>query len=286
VTRATYAFAQLIRVLPRARITRVVGHLCDLELPPAISRAVVGAYARAYRVELDEAEPLNGFVAYPSFDAFFTRRLRNGAREITAPAGELVSPADGRLDDIGRIEQHGLLAIKGRHYRAADLLGDERDGEAHAARYLGGQFAIIYLSPRDYHRVHAPIDGALTEVRSYPGELYPVNGISEAHIPNYLGRNRRVAMRMQTRSLGEITVVMVAAMIVGRITVTGIDARDVPFGVHGRHIDLARGDELGIFHLGSTAVIFLEPRAGDVMSRRAGPIKLGEAMRTRAEDRS
>ncbi len=281
MTAATYAFAQLLRVLPRTRITRAVGRLCELELPPAVSRAVVGAYARAYRVDLDEAEPLNGRGAYASFDAFFTRRLRDGARAITAPGGALVSPADGRLDSLGIVEKDGLFRVKGRDYRAGDLLGDAGDGAAEAERYLGGQFAIIYLSPRDYHRVHAPVAGELVEVRSYPGELFPVNGISEAHIPNYLGRNRRVALRLRSEVLGDVTVVMVAAMIVGRITATGVDARDVPIGTHRpRGVRLERGDELGIFHLGSTAIIFLEPGAPVALGRELGAVRLGEPMST------
>lgn len=277
MTAATYAFAQLLRVLPRTRITRAVGKLVDLELPSVVSRAAVGVYARAYDVNLDEAEPLGA--PYRSFDAFFTRRLREGARRIDAPNGELIAPSDGRLDSYGPVEQDGVFEIKGRNYRARDLLGDERDGDEQAERYLGGQFTIIYLSPRDYHRVHAPCDGKLRAARSYAGELFPVNRVSEAHIPNYLGRNRRVAIEIETSDYGLVTVVMVAAMIVGRISVTGIAERDVPFGRHelgGQ--PLRRGDELGIFHLGSTAVLFFEPGACPPLSPRLGPVRLGDPL--------
>jgi phosphatidylserine decarboxylase len=277
VTAATYAFAQLLRVLPRTRITRAVGKLVDLELPSAVSRAAVGVYARAYDVNLEEAEPIGG--AYRSFDAFFTRRLKEGARAIEAPDGALVAPSDGRLDSYGPVEKDGLFSIKGRNYRACDLLGDGRDGAEQAERYLGGQFAIIYLSPRDYHRVHAPCDASLRAVRSYPGELFPVNSVSEQHIPNYLGRNRRVAIELETQQYGLVTVVMVAAMIVGRISVTGIAERDVPFGRHelgGQ--PLRRGDELGIFHLGSTAVLFFEPGACPALTPRLGPVRLGDPL--------
>lgn len=280
MTAATYAFAQLLRVLPRTQITRAVGKLVDLELPPAVSRAVVGAYSRAYRVDLAEAEPVSG--AYRSFDAFFTRKLREGARTIEAPPGALIAPSDGRLDSFGPVESDGLFTIKGRTYRACDLLGDARDGETQADRYLGGQFAIIYLSPRDYHRVHSPCDGSISAVRSYPGELFPVNAVSEAHIPNYLGRNRRVAIEIQTRDHGLVTVVMVAAMIVGRISVTGIDDRDVRYGRHELGgLAIGRGDELGIFHLGSTAVLFFEPGAVPPLSPKLGPIRLGDPLHAR-----
>ncbi len=279
MTAATYAFAQLLRVLPRTRITRAVGTLVDLELPPLLSRAVVGIYASAYRVDLDEAEPHGD--AYRSFDSFFTRRLKDGARVVDAPPGALISPSDGRLDSFGAIEKDGVFTIKGRNYRACDLLGDARDGDAQAARYLGGQFAIIYLSPRDYHRVHAPCDGALTAVRSYAGELFPVNGVSEAHIPNFLGRNRRVAIELATQTYGLVTVVMVAAMIVGRVSVTGLSDRDVAFGRHELGgLPITRGDELGIFHLGSTAVVFFEPGACPPLSPKLGPVRLGDALHT------
>ncbi|MBM4357784.1 MAG: phosphatidylserine decarboxylase [Deltaproteobacteria bacterium] len=277
MTAATYAFAQLLRVLPRTRITRAVGKLVDLELPAVVSRAAVGVYARAYDVNLDEAEPIAG--AYRSFDAFFTRRLRDGARSVDAPSGALIAPSDGRLDSFGPVEKDGLFTIKGRNYRAPDLLGDARDGAEQAERYLGGQFAIIYLSPRDYHRVHAPCVGRMRAVRSYPGELFPVNRVSEQHIPNYLGRNRRVAIELETSDYGLVTVVMVAAMIVGRISVTGIPERDVPFGRHelgGQPI--RRGDELGIFHLGSTAVLFFEPGRCPPLSPRLGPVRLGDRL--------
>jgi phosphatidylserine decarboxylase len=274
----TYAFAQLLRVLPRTRITRAVGRLCEMPLSPSVSRAVVGAYVRAYDVNLDEAAPLNGQRAYSSFDAFFTRPLRDGARHIDAPTDVLVSPADGRLDAAGIVEGDAIM-VKGRPYRASDLLGSDDV----AARYEGGRFAVIYLSPRDYHRVHTPIDGRLTEVRSYPGDLFPVNSVSERHIPDFLVRNRRVAMQLDTDTHGLVQVVMVAAMIVGRITVTGVEARDVPVGTHrfDPPLELERGDELGIFHLGSTAVLFTEPGRIDGFERPLGPVRLGDPLTSR-----
>jgi phosphatidylserine decarboxylase len=275
VTLTTYAFAQLLRVLPRTRITRAVGRLCDMPLPPLVSRAVVGAYVRAYDVDIAEAEPLNGRGAYGSFDAFFTRALRDGARVLARADNTLISPADGRLDAYGRVDED-VIVVKGRRYDARDLLGS---AEA-AARYRGGQFAVIYLSPRDYHRVHAPVAGHIVELRSCPGDLFPVNSISERHIPDFLVRNRRVAIEIESAHAGTVTVVMVAAMIVGRISVTGVDARDVPLGVHRPDppTRLERGDELSVFHLGSTAVLFTEPGRVAPIDRPCGRIELGEPL--------
>src|SRR5689334_14420337 len=115
MTVATYAAAQILRVLPRVRITRAVGRLCDLPLPPAVANAVVKLYVRAYDVNLGDTVAPDG--AFGSFDAFFTRALRDGARPICADADAIVSPADGRLDDLGPVHAGGTFSIKGREYR-------------------------------------------------------------------------------------------------------------------------------------------------------------------------
>ncbi len=270
---ATYAAAQLLRVLPRTRVSRAVGLLCETPLPAPVSRAVVGLYARAYQVDLGECAPTTR--PYPSFDQFFTRELRAGARPMPA-AGGIVSPSDGRIAAIGPVERDGALQVKGRPYRVAELVGDEGD----AARYAGGQFTVVYLSPRDYHRVHAPAEGRVTCVRSLPGDLFPVNSIGERHVPSLFARNRRVAIVIDTASLGRVTVVMVGAIIVGRITVSAVAGRDVPLGVHVVEpaLPVARGDEIGVFHLGSTAIVFAEPGAGAAWSRGLGPVRLGDPL--------
>jgi phosphatidylserine decarboxylase len=254
MTVATYAAAQILRVLPRARITKMMGRLADARLHPAVADAVVGLYVRAYDVNLADTVPPDG--SFPSFDAFFTRPLRDGARPICPDPEAFVSPADGRLEDAGPVHAGGKLTIKGRAYEVAELVGDP----AEVARYEGGQFAIVYLSPRDYHRVHAPIAGKVTLIRSLPGDLYPVNSIGERHVPRLFSTNRRVAIVIDTEAHGRVTVVMVGAMIVGRITVTAIDTRDVPLGEHVIEpaLPVERGAEIGMFHLGSTAVVFVE----------------------------
>ncbi len=271
---ASFAAIQLVRVLPRKRMSRVVGRLCEAQLPPALSRAVVSLYARAYGVKLSESpeEP----APYSSFDAFFTRPLLPGARAVCTRDEELACPADGRLDAIGPVDAAGQLTVKGRGYSVTELVGDDDD----AARYRNGEFAVVYLSPGDYHRVHSPVAGQITLVRSMPGNLYPVNSIGERHIPSLFARNRRVAIVIDTVSQGRITVVMVGAIIVGRITVTGVDAPDVPLGHHSitPPISVAKGDELGIFHLGSTAIVFVEPNAARPLRRATGPVRMGQSL--------
>jgi phosphatidylserine decarboxylase len=277
MTVATYAAAQILRVLPRVRITRAVGRLCDARLPPAVANAVVKLYVRAYDVNLEDTVAPDG--AFASFDAFFTRALRDGARPVSAGPNDIVSPADGRLDDLGPVHPGGKFTIKGRDYTVADLVGDP----AEVARYEGGQFAIVYLSPRDYHRVHAPAAGKVTLIRSLPGDLYPVNSIGERHVPSLFATNRRVAIVIDTEALGRVTVVMVGAMIVGRISVSAIDAPDVPLGSHviAPAQAVARGDEIGIFHMGSTAVVFVEKGVTSTWRRPSSPkVRMGEPLST------
>ncbi len=240
---------------------------------PAISKRIVGLYARAYRVDLDEAAPIEG--EFPSFDAFFTRALRDGARPPCPSADAFASPADGRVEAIGPVESGGRILVKGKPYTCADLVGDADD----ARRYDGGQFSVVYLSPRDYHRVHSPVAGTIRAVRSMPGDYFPVNAIGERHIEGLFARNRRVAILIDTEKHGRVTVVMVSAMIVGRVSVTGIDARDVPFGTHTLEppLHVQRGDEIGIFRLGSTAVVFVEPGAWPSFTLPLGSVLVGQS---------
>jgi phosphatidylserine decarboxylase len=273
MTAATYAAAQLLRVLPRVPITRAVGRLAAARIPAPLSRVAVRLFSRAYDVDLGEAVRPDG--AFESFDAFFTRNLVDGARAFPRDEQAIVSCADGRLEDLGPIESDGKFQIKGRPYVASELLGDA----AEARRYERGQYAIIYLSPRDYHRVHAPVAGSVVEIRSMPGDLFPVNSIGEEHVPSLFSVNRRVAIVIDSPTHGRVTVVMVGAMIVGRITVRAIDAHDVPHGSHpiSPPLSVERGEEIGTFHLGSTTVLFFEPQVRG-LARARGPIRLGEAL--------
>jgi phosphatidylserine decarboxylase len=270
----TFATAGILRMLPRARIGRAIGRIAEQPWPRPVGAAVVGLYSRAYGVRLDEcAEPGE----WNNFDAFFTRRLRAGARHVDPDPLTVISPADGRIESLGAIEPGGSLVVKGRPYRIAELAG----GAEAARRYEGGAGCVVYLSPRDYHRVHAPVGGTVTSIRSLPGDYYPVNAIGVRHVANLFCRNRRVAIEIESNEgLGRVTVVMVVAMIVGRITTIGIDAPDVPFGDHpfDPPLPISRGDEIGIFHLGSTVVVLMERRAGATWLSRVGPVLYGQAL--------
>jgi phosphatidylserine decarboxylase len=267
----SYATAGLLRVVPRARVSRAMGRLADVEWSPEVGRAVVRLYARLYDVSFDECVEQGG---WRNFDAFFTRRLKDGARPVDGRAKIVVSPADGRVESMGRVDEGGTFVVKGRPYSVEELVGDA----AEARRFLGGAGCVVYLSPRDYHRVHAPVDGTIRRIRSMPGDYFPVNAIGLRHVPNLFARNRRVAIEIDADGgLGRVTVVMVVAMIVGRITVSGVDAWDVPLGDHDfsppRRV--ARGEEIGVFHLGSTAVVFTERAASARWLASEGPIRMG-----------
>jgi phosphatidylserine decarboxylase len=186
----------------------------------------------------------------------------------------VVSPADGRLSAVGAIDPGMRLWVKGRPYDVSDLIDDP----ALAERYRGGQFAVVYLAPGDYHRVHSPVAGNLLAVRGIPGDLFPVNAIGERHVPRLFVENSRVAIQVDAPGLGQVMTVMVGAVIVGRMSVTGIDAPDVPPGLHRFEppLSLERGSEIGMFHLGSTVVVLLEP--GVQIQREPSRIRYGESL--------
>ena len=151
--------AQTVRVLPRKRLSRALGRLTSAHAPQPIVDAAVSAFVRVYDVDLSEVDMPEG--GFRTFDDFFTRRLVQGARQVDPDPSALVSPADGRSEDIGAISADGELIVKGQPYTATALLGDP---EA-AREYEGGHYFIVYLSPRDYHRVHAPTCGSVQYMR-------------------------------------------------------------------------------------------------------------------------
>ncbi len=266
---ATFAATQLIRAIPRVRLSRMVGHLCEQPLPTPVARVVQGAFVRAYQVDMGEAAPRDG--VYPSFDALFTRPLRQGARAIHEDA--VVSPADGVLRAAGNLRAGGLLEVKGQTYAVHELTGAARASDA----YQSGTFAVIYLSPRDYHRVHCPVDGRIARVRGIAGDLFPVNPVGE-RIPRLYVRNSRVAIDIETSSLGLVTVVMVGAVLVGRISVRAVPNERVSTGLHELRpaVEVHKGEELGTFHLGSTVVVLFESEQPLVAPGRR--IRYGESL--------
>lgn len=256
------AAASLLHLLPRGRITRALGHFTEARIPSPVLRPVLALYSRAYDVALEEAVVPDG--GFRSFNEFFTRRLRTGVHTIDPDPATVVSPADGRLDDSGAISADRRFTVKGQSYDAAALLDDPSAARA----YEGGHYFIVYLSPRDYHRVHSPVSGRVREVRHVPGDLFPVNAMGVRTVPGLFARNERVIVHVDTE-FGPAAVVFVGAFVVGKITLT-IPAPPRP-DLGGRSAvrsfagderpTLTRGDELGAFQLGSTVVVLLGPAA-------------------------
>lgn len=272
--------ADLLRVLPRKRISRAIGRVADVRAPSALLSGAIDLYARALDVDLSEAAVPDG--GFRSFDAFFTRSLKPGARPIDADPSVLVSPADGRLEDAGPIERGATLRVKGRLYDVAELLGDTADARA----FDGGAFAVVYLSPRDYHRVHSPVTGSIETVRYVGGTLFPVNDIGVRHVDRLFARNERVAVVHRSERHGAVATILVGAVGVGRITisfepdvVTNRDRapRTLRYGERGPRLE--RGDELGMFHLGSTVIVFVGPTVPLTFTRLPGDaVRVGEAL--------
>lgn len=283
MTVASLVAATSLRVLPRKRLSRMLGQLARVKAPDPVVSVAMRAYCAAYDVDLSECEvPLQGF---GSFDAFFTRRLKAGARVLDVDPDAVLSPADGRMEDCGVIERGALLRVKGYAYSVGELVGDHSAG----AELEGGLYAVIYLSPRDYHRVHAPVTGPVVAARYVPGTLFPVNAIGMRHVPNLLARNERVAVHQRSASHGRVISVMVGAVGVGRISVSfddrviTNDGRESGLRVYGDDPrPLERGAELGTFHLGSTVVLLLPPGHGHALiAETSATVRMGQAIARR-----
>ena len=231
---------------------------------------------RAYRVDMGEAVQPDPR-AYPSFNAFFTRALREGVRGAEGDAGSVACPADGRISQIGRIEDGRILQAKGRTYSVAELLADE----AAAGDYRDGSFATIYLSPRDYHRVHMPLDGELVETVHVPGRLFSVAPGPVAGIPNLFARNERLVCHFQG-ARGPFVVVLVGAMLVSGITTVWDGSAVPPYARaivrrdwRDRSIRLARFAEMARFEMGSTVIVLLPAGQPDPGLGAEAPVRVG-----------
>ncbi len=271
--------AQTLRALPRKRLSRALGGLAASNAPQPLVDAAVAAFVRVYDVDLSEVDVPSG--GFRTFDDFFTRRLLEGSRRIDPDPTALVSPADGRIEDLGQISAEGELMVKGQPYTAEALLGDRVAARA----YEGGRYFIVYLSPRDYHRVHAPTCGSVQCMRYVPGTLFPVNRIGTEFVPQLFARNERLAIVQESVVHGIVTTIMVGAIGVGRIGLSFDDVQtnrgDTP-GLRSyadSPIARDRGDELGVFHMGSTAIVLTPPSCAlEVVATAGSSIRMGEVM--------
>ena len=250
-------FALLQYLIPQHALSRLVGKLAQSR-HNTIKSLFIRYFAKQYRIELDDYQA-NSFDEFESFNAFFTRAIKPEARPIDSSPNSLISPADGAISELGPINQQMILQAKGVSYSVDNLLGQLPE----ATHFYGGQFCTIYLSPSDYHRVHMPFSARAIRSRYVPGSLFSVNQSSAQHIPKLFARNERLVCLFDMDYAGsshKVAVVLVGAMIVAGIeSVLGncAPSQKIQDMNHDQH--LSKGDELGRFYLGSTAIVLLPP---------------------------
>ncbi|HUB90236.1 MAG TPA: archaetidylserine decarboxylase [Dyella sp.] len=251
-------------ILPHRALSRVVYWATRWTLPPW-KNFLIGKIVRSYQVDMTEAaqpDPL----AYPHFNAFFTRKLRPDARRADAAPGALISPADGRISQAGPIVDGRIFQAKGQSYTAAELLGDETA----AAPYRNGRFVTIYLSPRDYHRVHMPLQGKLKETVHIPGRIFSVAPFAVDAIPRLFARNERLVCHFEGAH-GPFAVVMVGAILVSSVATVWDGLVIPPYApsirrksFEGQRIELDRFAEMARFNMGSTVIVLLPEGAAEL----------------------
>jgi phosphatidylserine decarboxylase len=244
-------------ILPHHLISRWVFRLTRIQCPNVVP-AAIQLFSNIFKVNLDEAVNPDP-ASYPTFNAFFTRPLKPALRPIAAGTQVLVSPVDGRISQMGKIEAGRIFQAKGHDYSALELLGGD---DARAAPFMNGQFMTIYLSPRDYHRIHMPLTATLTEQVYVPGRLFSVAGHTARAIPRLFARNERVVAMFDTE-FGKLAMVLVGAINVAAIETVwdGLVTPPQGWGVKRQvfpNVSLEKGVEMGRFNMGSTVILLLE----------------------------
>jgi phosphatidylserine decarboxylase len=265
-------------LLPHHALSRLTGKFAEGRFAKNL---LISLFISRYQVDLSDAENEDP-EAFESFNAFFTRALKPAARPINDLPGAIVCPADGAISELGAIEEDRILQAKGRDYTVGQLLSDPELADS----FTGGSFATVYLSPRDYHRVHMPTAGKLLRTIYVPGKLFSVNRTTADSVPDLFARNERLVCLFETAN-GLMGLVLVGAMIVagietvwsGQICPGPNKARKLTdFSQHSPPIELAKGEEMGRFKLGSTAIVLFEPNAVilDSALQADSPVRMGE----------
>lgn len=254
-------FAGLQYLLPKHMLSRVIYRVMRSE-SPAFKRMLIGNFLKGYRVNMAEAVQSDPF-AYRSFNEFFTRALRPGARTIAPGDDIIVSPVDGTVSQAGPVHDRAIIQAKGISYSLDELLAND----AHAVQaYRNGNFACIYLAPYNYHRIHMPFGGRLINTVYVPGDLFSVNAATARAVPRVFARNERVICEFET-TLGRMAVILVGALFVGSMeTVYAGEINPPPRAKRGAipipkglGQTFTKGAELGRFNMGSTVVLLFEP---------------------------
>ncbi len=262
----------LLAVLPKHLMSRAAGSLANRRVPRRLRPSVYRVYSRVFGAAPDEAEL--ALSEYPSLNAFFTRALKPGLRPVAA--GAIVSPADAAVGACGPVAGDTLIQAKGRNYSLAALLGDD----ALAHRMDGGSFATLYLAPKDYHRIHVPVDGVITGATYIPGELWPVNVFAVAHVADLFAVNERIVITIRPPGGGVAIVVLVGATMVGMTRLafddlhTNARRREVQRRTYDPPVPVRAGGPLGHFEFGSTVIVVF-PADGGALD----PLSVGQTVR-------
>lgn len=261
----------LLSILPKHAMSRGAGWLATRTVPVPWRGAVYRGYSRVFGAKPEEAEhPLE---QYASLNAFFTRALKPGLRPIAPDA--IVSPVDAAVGAYGIVDADTLVQAKGRTYSLAALLGDR----ALAQTFEGGSYTTLYLSPKDYHRIHVPLSGRVTQVTYIPGELWPVNVAAVTHVADLFTVNERLVVLLEGERGGRMAIVPVGATMVGMTRLvfddlhTNARRREVQRRPYAPPVAFAAGDQLGHFEFGSTVVLVCSADAGVIE-----PLTLGAAV--------
>jgi phosphatidylserine decarboxylase len=275
-----------LALLPHRLLSRLVRALARCRIRP-VKNLLISAFMHRFAIDLTDAETGTA-TDYPDFNSFFTRALKPGTRPLPEAPAAIACPVDGFVSQAGRLDQDRILQAKGHDYSLTRLLGDDPE---RAAPFLGGDFATLYLSPRDYHRIHMPLGGRLVETVYIPGRLYSVAPHTTRAIPGLFARNERLACLFETGN-GPMAVVMVGAIFVSCMeTVWGGVANPGmrPGLLSQRHdlpgmavVALARGAEMGRFNMGSTVIVLFGPGQAcwDGTVQTGEPVKMGSTLGT------
>ena len=267
-------------LLPKQRLTNVAGRIATAQ-GGAMTTRLIGWFVAKYGVDMSEAANPD-ITSYTSFNDFFTRPLKAGVRPLTT--GDFACPVDGAISQFGAIDDHHIMQAKGHRFTTTQLIG----GDATlAAQFRHGSFANLYLSPKDYHRLHMPCDGTLTRMIYVPGTLFSVNPGTARAVPNLFARNERVVCVFESPQHGAFVMVLVGATIVGSMATVwhGVvnprrTGKVAQWTYPGQDIVLKKGEEMGRFLLGST-IIMLFRQDAIAFNEEWGPerpVQLGEWM--------
>ena len=271
-------------IMPQLYLTQLAGWFAQQKWG-AVTHFVIKVFAKKYNVDMSEAKKEN-FSDYESFNQFFIRELKDDARKINENPTALCLPADGRVSQIGHIDDERLLQAKGHFFSLSDLLAGD---EELVNTFKNGEFATIYLSPRDYHRVHMPCDATLRKMIYVPGDLFSVNPFLAEHVPNLFARNERVICVFDT-AFGPMAQILVGATITASMSTVWAGVINPPrtgevkvWTYQGDSaIKLTKGQEMGAFQLGST-VINLFPANSVALAEHLEvdvPVRMGEILAT------